>query len=670
LLFGSAVVFNNRLLLTANPQATALGVFHDKLIALNLDPVSSLRAKAPPAYDGVWTGLNILQVMRGKFVGRDLCFAFCLSADLTAIELWEIQATEGPNSGITETTLDFQSGTLNFYQDDPRIRDCLRLLDGEIYVDKMTELMGCGSSGKTHEAAWVYLCEYFCFPEETLVLVSSTDMRGLRLRIWGELSSLWQRAIDKYDYLPGNLLDSRIAITTDALEDSDYDDVRRVRDMRKGIIGIPTIMGGKQVGLGKWQGVKQKRVRLIADEAALMGPSFLSAFSNLNNNTDFRAVVIGNPVDVTDPLGIAAEPIDGWGTVMDTEKTIVWDTRFMNGRCVNLIGTDSPNFDYPENEKTRFPYLISRQKIKEILSGFTKDSPEYYSQCVGSMKISQMARRVITRLLCRKYEALEQPVWRGTGRTKIASLDAAYGGDRCMIGWGEFGPDANGKDILAAYPPVVVPIVVGKDDVEDQISKFVKRFCEDNGVPPENFFHDSTGRGSLGTSLARWWSNACNPVEFGGKPTTRPVSLDMFVMDEETKVRRHKLSFEHYYNFVSELWYAVRYTIEAGQLRALSEDVMDEGCKREWDWVPKGGMKVIQVEPKELMKERTRQSPDQFDQLAILVEGARRRGFQISKLANSSTDVDEDALDADEEAYLNTIKKSLLQREQEQYAMA
>jgi hypothetical protein len=41
----------------------------------------------------------------------------------------------------------------------------------------------------------------------------------LRLRVWGEISDLWQQAKDKFDYLPGNLIDSRIAITTDSLED-------------------------------------------------------------------------------------------------------------------------------------------------------------------------------------------------------------------------------------------------------------------------------------------------------------------------------------------------------------------------------------------------------------------------------------------------------------------
>jgi hypothetical protein len=142
------------------------------------------------------------------------------------------------------------------------------LCKNEILKNKVTVLMGPGSSGKTHEASWIYLCEYFCFPEETCVLVSSTDIRGLRLRVWGEMTMLWEKAIERCPRLPGYILDSRIAITTDRLEDGDFSD-RSVRDMRKGIIGIPTIQGGKFIGLAKWQGIKQKRsvmghVRLIA----------------------------------------------------------------------------------------------------------------------------------------------------------------------------------------------------------------------------------------------------------------------------------------------------------------------------------------------------------------------------------------------------------------------
>lgn len=531
----------------------------------------------------------------------------------------------------------------------------------EILKNKVTVLMGPGSSGKTNASAWIYLCEYFCFPNETLLMVSSTGMRELRMRIWGEISSLWQQAKDRYPYLAGYLLDSRVAITTDKLEDKVVDEERRVRDMRKGIVGIPTVQGTKQVGLGRWIGVKQKRLRLVADEASLMGESFLSAFSNLNKNEDFRAIIAGNPMDITDPLGMAAEPIDGWGAAqMEPTKTSVWRTKFMNGTCVNLIGTDSPNFD--QRGPARYKYLISREKIADTLSFFPKDSPEYYSQCVGSMKISMMARRVITRTLCHQNDALGVAKWMGTDRIRVASLDAAYGGDRCVIGWGEFGLDVEGRQLICVYEPVTVPIIVGNKEPEEQIALFTKNFCQNHAVEPENFFHDSTGRGSLGTALARVWSAACNPVEFGGKPTTRPVSMDHFITDDETGERRLKLSFEHYYNFVTELWYATRYTIEAGQMRGLRESVMDEGCKRQWDWVARGGYKVIQVEPKEEMKLRTRRSPDEFDQLVILVEGARRRGFQISKMARTvAEESKEDWIDKTAREQEDVLTGALLQ---------
>lgn len=504
-----------------------------------------------------------------------------------------------------------------------------------ILTNKITTLMGPGSCGKTHEASWTYLCEYLCFPDETCVLVSSTDVRGLRLRVWGEIAMLWQQAVNKYDYLPGNMLDSKLAITTDNLEDGEMED-RQIRDMRKGIVGIPTVQNGKFIGLGKWVGIKQKRMRLIADEASMMGQTFLSAFSNLNKNVDFRAIVLGNPNDPLDPLGKAAEPLDGWDAYLAPEKTTTWKTRFMNGTCVNLIGTDSPNFDYPENEPTRYPYLISREKIADTLSFFPKDSHEYYSQCIGSMKVGTLARRVLTRTLCTKNGALgSEIVWTSETRTKIYAVDAAYGGDRCVGGWIEFGPGLGGKTMLVIHPPKIIPIVVSDNEAEYQIADFVKRECEGLGIPPENMFHDATGRGSLGTALARVWSAQTNPVESGGQPSERPVSLDLFVWDGEKRIKRLKLCKEHYSKRVTEFWFSVRYAVESEQVRGMPTDVMEEFCMREWRRV--NGDK-IEIETKDEMKERVGRSPDLADWLAIAVEGARRRSFVISRLGSQEED--------------------------------
>jgi hypothetical protein len=351
---------------------------------------------------------------------------------------------------------------------------------------------------------------------------------------------------------------------------------------------------------------------------------------------EFRACVLGNPNDPLDPLGLAAEPLDGWTSHLEPDKTAVWKTKFMGGTCVNLIGTDSPNFDFPASQPTRFPYLISREKIANTLSFFPKDSVEYYSQCVGAMKVGILTRRVITRDLCRQFGALDNVKWKGTPLTRIYALDAAYGGDRCVGGIVEFGLDINDKLILSCNTPHIIPVRIGTGkEPEDQISERVRDECLALSVPPENMFHDATGRGSLGTALARGWSAQTNPVEFGGNPTSRPVSLDLYIYDEENRVRRLKYCYEHYSKFVTELWFSVRFTIESGQLRNLPEDVMEEGCMREWRKV-KGDK--TELETKEEMKERTRRSPDLFDWLSIAIEGARRRGFQIGKLATNSAD--------------------------------
>jgi len=533
-----------------------------------------------------------------------------------------------------------------------------------VLKSKITILMGCGSSGKTHSAAWIFLCEYFCFPEETCVLVSSTDMNGLRMRVWGEINKLWSEAVARFDFLPGHLIDSRMLIATDDLSDAE-DDERITRDWRKGIKGVPCMQNTKFVGLGKYVGIKQKRMRLIADEAQFMPSSFLSAFTNLDKNEDFKAIVLGNPIDPTDSLGKAAEPKDGWSGHMEPTKTEVWETRFMNGRCVNLVGTDSPNFDFPADEPTRFKYLISKEKIENTLSFWPKDSLEYYSQCVGVMKIGVLARRVVTREMCQLFNAQDDVTWLTNNFTRIAALDAAYSGDRCVAGYADFAKDVNGDMILKIYPPVIVPVVIREDMIaEDQIATYLRHYATENNIKPENFFHDSTGRGSLGTSLARIWSNLCNPVEFGGRPTNRPVSLDLFIDDPETKMRRHKRCDEHYDRFVTELAFSVRYVIEGRQMRNLPSDVMDELCHRKWDKIRND---KISIEPKTGtstkpgFKERMGFSPDLADWISIIVEGARRRGFEIKKLASApAKDSDDDWFKAEAKRYRTALNSNLL----------
>lgn len=400
----------------------------------------------------------------------------------------------------------------------------------------------------------------------------------------------------------------------------------------------------------------------LVHNCSAMGPGFLDAISNLASNPDFKAVFLGNPTDPLDPLGIAAEPEKGWSSLPEPTKTTTWRTRFYNGTCVNLVGTDSPNFDYPQNEPPKFKYLTHRKWIEDVANSYGLDSQRYFSMAVGVMRTGLLARRVITRDLCIEHHALDKAVWSGSPRKKIYAIDAAYGGtggDRCVGGWIEFGTELGGAQIIRVNPPVLIPVSIRLlDQPEDQIAAFVKHDTENASIPPEDVFYDSTGRGTLGAAFARLFgSRTPVPVEFGGKPSRRPVRHDLFVDDGHE--RRHKRCDEHYVDFVSELWMTSRYIIVCDQLRELPEEVMREGCTREYGLYNNKDFVESKHDPR--ARARMARSPDLYDWLVTAMEGARQRGFKIQKLGISLTeDAPDGWMQQEAEEYERALSDQLL----------
>lgn len=495
-------------------------------------------------------------------------------------------------------------------------------------------IMGPASSGKTRESADFLLSDYYCFSECTTVIVCSTTKERLVDRIFGEITRAHREAKSEHPWLPGNLIEGRLRIVSDA-----HEMFKEGRDFKNGVIGVPCKRGGDYVGLGDFIGIKNRRVRMAADELQLLPSAFIMAISNLDKNDDLKVIGMGNPKDTTDALGVFCEPaynIGGWdGGIDQTPETKTWATRRPDGVCIQLVGTDSPNLD----GKLGAP-LITQAAIDRDIAQYGKDSLQFTMMNMGMMPRGQGSRRVITRQLCLKNHAMDDPMWLDSSRTKIGFLDAAYrgvGGDRCIFGELQFGFEsetldagdlllnigagrnvtAKHRQILALIDLMLVPINVKIDvEPEDQIVNFVHEQCSTRGIPPQNFFYDSGMRTSLVSAFARMWSPQTNPIDCGGPASERPVSNQI-----------KKLCKDYYSKFITEQWFSVRYTIEAGQFRGMREGVMAEGCQREWTMV---GNNKIEVEPKAKMKEKTGRSPDQFDALAIGVEGARRLGFQIS----------------------------------------
>lgn len=504
----------------------------------------------------------------------------------------------------------------------------------EILSNTMTVVLGPKDTGKTKVClARFALTDYFCFPDNTLIICSSTTLAALETRVWGEIKSMFASAKDQYDWLPGVVLESKHAIVTDDLTD----ECVISRDMRKGILCVACkTSGGSFTGISSYVGMKQQRRRHLGDEFQFMSPAMMDSIANMNSG-DYKGVFVGNPIGQNDPLDQLSEPECGWDSHPEPEKTTVWkNRRFLNSRTICLYGPDSPTFDFPDGAQ-RYRGLINADSIARVVAGYGKDSHQYYSQCLGVRKVGLTARRVITKQLCRTMGAFDSIVWDGTPTTKVAGLDAAYGGvggDRCVGGHAEFGTTVEGKVGILLHPPQIVPVSARNPSVspEDQIALWQKNYCENHGIPPENFGYDSTGRGTMGNAFSRNWSVHTEAIEFGGSPTNRPVSLDMYIYDPVTRQRRLKTCKEHYSKFVTELCFTVRYAIESRQLRGLTEQVADEGCQREWKEVAGGR---IEVESKVDMKQRIGFSCDLFDWAAIVLEMARRRGFVISKLGSS-----------------------------------
>lgn len=493
-------------------------------------------------------------------------------------------------------------------------------------------IMGAGDTGKTYFTSKYVLIDYWIWPQNTLWMVSSTELQGAELRIWGKIKELFNAGRERFPWLPGTVLDAKTCITTDEIDREG----QQARTLTRGIIFVPCKRDENYVGLGRYSGIKPpKNGRLghAGDEVSFMERSFLQAYANWYGKKNFQGILQGNITDTEDPLGVAAEPEGGWSGWSDSGKTQEWRSKWYSAWVVALDGRDSPNDDYP-GQFPKFHYLISAKKRGGVEKTEGADSDLFWIQCVGKPRPGAEKFKVITMQLCEQNGAFESVVWAGSEITDVLALDAAYGGvggDRCVLTHSRFGRAVDGIDVIECQRPILVPIdQQAPERPETQISRFCRDYGEIHGIPPSHFFYDA--RATLAAELARVWSPDCQAIDFGGNATDRPVAQDVLIEDPKTKQTRPKLCSEHYSKFVTELWYSFRYLLIGKQVRGLPREVAEEGSKRIWR-PTKGSPPRIEVETKEEMKLRTKRSPDLFDSQVTGVEGARRLGFEIRTIS-------------------------------------
>ncbi len=92
--YSSVINFNQRMLATVAPYPNATGsLYHNALVSLDFDILSTFGRLTEPAWDGSWTeptanpyqGARIMQVVSGIFGGIERCFAFYQTGPVTRL---------------------------------------------------------------------------------------------------------------------------------------------------------------------------------------------------------------------------------------------------------------------------------------------------------------------------------------------------------------------------------------------------------------------------------------------------------------------------------------------------------------------------------------------------------------------------------------------------------
>lgn len=514
-------------------------------------------------------------------------------------------------------------------------------------------IAGPASCSKTFSLAMCAYAEFFIRPKGTSIIMSSTTLEGLKLRVWGAMVEILTKVKERRPWAPGYLVASERRIYPQEPSEEE------LRDPRDAIMGIACKSGDSWVNLGSYVGLKNDYVIGVFDEASLMPRVFWDSTSNLRKNPKTKFVACGNPKDHTDALGVICEPMTedgGWEGLPYSEKTRTWRTRGTNSIAIQLSGYDSPNYNYPRGVNP-YPYLITPEQMEDDAARYGKDSWQYLMQNVGVWPMGASSQRVITRAMCEKGNAFGEPLWQDDNQVHVLGLDAAYsgaGGDRTPLIHLAFGKDINNHPIIAIVDgPIIVPGNPQLRDsdgklvpIEDQIAQFVMDYAKRHGIEPSKLGFDSTGRGSLVSSFAQMWSPSVVAIEFGGKPMERQAFQD-----------RDELETDLYGKMVTSLWFAVASTIKYGQFRGLTNAIFEEGTMREWIKLPGGR---IDVEKKEDTIKRMGRSPDLFDSLACGIEMARRHGFNIGAEVTASRRFGKPWWLKKKESWLKVLSKQVL----------
>ena len=467
--------------------------------------------------------------------------------------------------------------------------------------NKYLSIGGSASSGKSHTMAAWGIVNWLSQPRDTLVLMTSTTLREARKRIWGSVISLL------------SVIEGAPIKIRDSIGNAAYVDEKENLIERAGLSLIAAEKSKTREAVGKFIGIKQKRVLLIGDELSELSEAILNAgLTNLSKNPFFQMIGMSNPNSRFDAFGVWSEPKDGWESV-DIQTADEWNTKW-GGKYIRLDGERSPNVLLGE---VKYPWLPTAAKLEEDRLLLGPESRGYMRMVRAIFFDSDETPGIYAESELTNSGAMGKVDWEGKP-TMVAGIDPAFtnGGDRTILSIAEVGYAKNGQYVCQFTDAVHL-----NDDATNkavprtyQIVQQIVEHCKRRMVSPENVAVDATGAGApFCDVLAGEWSPNFMRVTFGGKASDKRVSMNSQLTGEEL-----------YTNRVSELWFVGKELMRTKQIFGINSDLAQEMCARNYDMVKSGSLRV-KIESKPEFKARFGRSPDLADAAFLALDCARQR---------------------------------------------
>lgn len=473
--------------------------------------------------------------------------------------------------------------------------------------------IGCSNSAKTRNVVGFACIWWLCAPEISSVTIVSTSIKSLRRRGWAEVSKA-------FTGIPGprtgNFVDSRMMWQIYKGDD------------KHAIIGKAVEEGPTHKVADDIKGVHTTRQMVIIDEATAVPEAIFDACSNLYSYPrEFILVVIGNPRTKLDQLGKFIEPANGWSSVtVDDDE---WESRpQINGKPAVIV-----HFDAEKSPNIKEGRIVSRHlpmKEKVETARANGQTPLYWSNFRGFPPPDGLSKSVFSESALATNDGFGKHKFTGENFRIIGAFDPAYGGgDRPALRFAKLGQIEGGALGIESFPPIILPIDVSSTNpVHYQLAEQLRRQCEsfkegnwEYHCLPENLAVDDTGAGGLCDILWRTWSYNIIRIEFGGRPSEDNVSLE-----------DARLACDVYLNKRTEMHFRARDCLNHGQLKGIDTETARELCSVLFD---DSGKKVKLESKADYKKRNNGTSPDLGDSLVMLLEVARKKGFQLAPMGQT-----------------------------------